>query len=86
MKPSEFTPFTALELAEASVAAGVPPGVLNVLPGDGTIGASLSTHPLVAKVSFTGSVATGARVSHSAADGIKRVTLELGGYVKCFIH
>lgn len=79
LKPSEFTPFTTLELAAAAEAIGLPAGVLSVVTGDGKVGAEMVTHPLTDKISFTGSVPTGARVMKAAADGIKRVTLELGG-------
>lgn len=79
LKPSEFTPYTALELADAAAAAGAPPGALNVVVGAGAVGTALSTHRSVAKVSFTGSLATGSRVMRAAADDMKRVTLELGG-------
>ena len=78
-KPSEYTPFSALEIAAAAEAIGLPRGVLNVVNGAGTVGAALSAHPLVDKLSFTGSVPTGSRVMTAAAAGIKRVTLELGG-------
>ena len=80
VKPAEQTPFTAIRLAELALEAGLPPGVLNILPGRGeVIGEALITHPLVRKVGFTGSTEVGVRVMRLAADGIKRVTLELGG-------
>lgn len=79
VKPSEFTPFTTLEMAAAAHAIGLPAGVLQVLTGDGKVGAALASHKLCDKVSFTGSVATGSKVMASAAAAIKRVTLELGG-------
>lgn len=78
-KPSELTPSTALKLAEVYAEAGVPPGVFNVLQGRAGTGALLAEHPDIAKVSLTGSVATGQRVMKSAAATLKRVTLELGG-------
>ena len=78
-KPSELTPMTAVKLAEIYAEAGLPPGVFNVLQGRGETGALLAAHPGVAKVSLTGSVATGKRVMATAADTLKRVTLELGG-------
>jgi betaine-aldehyde dehydrogenase len=78
-KPSELTPMTALKLAEIYAEAGLPPGVFNVVQGAGTTGAALASHPGVAKVSITGSVPTGKRVMHTAADTLKRVTMELGG-------
>jgi acyl-CoA reductase-like NAD-dependent aldehyde dehydrogenase len=80
LKPAELTPLTALELGELALASGLPPGVLNVLPGKGTVaGRALVRHPLVRKVSFTGSTAVGREVMQAAAEGIKRVSLELGG-------
>jgi betaine-aldehyde dehydrogenase len=78
-KPSELTPMTAVKLAEIYAEAGLPPGVFNVLQGRGETGALLAAHPGVAKVSLTGSVATGKRVMATAAATLKRVTLELGG-------
>ncbi|MEM5318153.1 aldehyde dehydrogenase family protein [Paraburkholderia sp. JHI869] len=80
LKPSEITPLPELELAAIIADAGVPRGVLNVVTGTGTeVGAPLAAHPLVAKVSFTGSTAVGAQVMKTAADTIKGVSLELGG-------
>ncbi len=79
LKPSEFTPLTALCLADAANAVGLPKGVLNVVTGAGDVGSVLCTHPLTDKISFTGSVPTGSKVMAAAAAGIKRVTLELGG-------
>jgi acyl-CoA reductase-like NAD-dependent aldehyde dehydrogenase len=79
-KPADTTPFTTLRLAEILVDAGLPPGVLNVVPGTGPIaGEALVTHPLVRKVAFTGSTPIGERIAALAATGAKRVTLELGG-------
>ena len=78
-KPSEFTPFSALEVAAAAEAIGLPSGVLNIVNGAGPVGAAICAHPLVDKLSFTGSAATGSKVMAAAAAGIKRVTLELGG-------
>jgi len=79
-KPADTTPFTTLRLAEILTAAGLPPGVLNVVTGSGPeTGEALVTHPLVRKVAFTGSTPTGERVAALAARGSKRVTLELGG-------
>ena len=78
-KPSELTPATALKLAEIYLEAGVPPGVFNVLQGRGPTGALLAAHPGVAKVSVTGSIATGKAVMQTAAGTLKRVTMELGG-------
>ena len=80
LKPAGQTPLSSLALGELALACGLPPGVLNVLPGDGPVaGAALVRHPLVRKVSFTGSTAVGTRVMQAAAEGIKRVSLELGG-------
>jgi betaine-aldehyde dehydrogenase len=80
LKPAELTPLTALEFERIALAAGIPEGVVNVLPGPGsTVGARLVEHPDVAKVAFTGSTAVGRRIAEGAARTIKRVTLELGG-------
>lgn len=78
-KPSELTPLTALKLAEIFIEAGLPAGVFNVVQGFADVGQWLCTHPDIAKVSLTGSVSTGKKVMHSAADGLKHITLELGG-------
>lgn len=78
-KPSEVTPLSALKLAEIFKEAGLPDGVFNVVQGDGRVGAQLASHPLTAKVSLTGSVATGKRVAALAGEHLKKVTLELGG-------
>jgi 1-pyrroline dehydrogenase len=79
LKPSEWTPLTALKLAE--LAADIfPPGVLNVITGDGEpVGAGIVRHPGVAMVSLTGDVATGKEVARAAASTLKRIHLELGG-------
>lgn len=79
IKPAEQTPLTMLRIAAICEEAGVPPGVVNVLTGDGTVGAQLVEHPLVAKVSFTGSTEVGRVVMAAAAPTSKRLTLELGG-------
>jgi len=79
LKPSEFTPVSALELADVFVKAGVPPGVVNILNGAGEIGAALVNHPHVDGISFTGSTITGQRIMKAAADSLKKVSLELGG-------
>jgi len=80
LKPASQTPLTAVRLGELALEAGVPAGVLNVLPGSGlSVGEPLVRHPLVRKVSFTGSTEVGTRVMQLAAEDIKRVTLELGG-------
>ena len=78
-KPSETTPLSALQVAEILIEAGAPKGVYNVIQGYGDVGASLVTDPRVAKVSLTGSVPTGRKVYAAAADGMKHVTMELGG-------
>ncbi len=80
VKPAEQTPLTLLRLGELALAAGIPAGVLNVVPGRGEVaGEALVKHPLVRKISFTGSTEVGRKVMKLAADDIKRVTLELGG-------
>ncbi|MGF6779782.1 aldehyde dehydrogenase family protein [Paraburkholderia sp. GAS334] len=81
LKPSEMTPFSVLRLAELAVAAGVPPGIFNVVQGDGrTTGDALVRHPRIGKVTFTGSTSTGAAIMAACAEtGTKPVTLELGG-------
>ena len=80
LKPAEQTPLTALKLAEIAKEAGVPEGVFTVITGKGSVaGEALLTHPLVRKLSFTGSTEIGIRVMQLAANDIKRVTLELGG-------
>lgn len=78
-KPSEVTPLGALKLAEIFLEAGLPAGVFNVVQGAGAVGAALSAHPAIAKISVTGSVPTGEKVYAAAATGLKPVTLELGG-------
>ena len=79
LKPAEQTPLSALRLAELLLEAGVPPGVVQVIPGDGRTGAALAAHPGVHKLAFTGSTDVGKRVMGAAAAAVKRVTLELGG-------
>ncbi|HRQ51529.1 MAG TPA: betaine-aldehyde dehydrogenase, partial [Agriterribacter sp.] len=78
-KPSELTPATTLELAKAFMEAGAPPGLFNVVQGDGRVGAMLADHPHIAKISLTGSVSTGKKIFSGAANQLKKVTLELGG-------
>ena len=78
-KPSEETPLGALKLAEILYEAGLPAGVFNVIQGDGKVGAWLSQHEDIAKVSFTGEVGTGKKVMAAAAGSLKEVTMELGG-------
>jgi phenylacetaldehyde dehydrogenase len=79
LKPAEQTPLSALRLAELCAEAGVPDGVVQIVTGDGRTGAALARHPGVHKVAFTGSTAVGRSVMGAAAEGVKRVTLELGG-------
>ena len=78
-KPSETTPLCALKVAEILHEAGAPAGVYNVIQGYGAVGASLISDPRVDKVSLTGSVPTGKKVYAAAAEGIRHVTMELGG-------
>ncbi|MBX3745205.1 MAG: aldehyde dehydrogenase [Verrucomicrobiae bacterium] len=80
LKPASLSPLTALKLGELVHAAGVPAGVLQVVPGDGSaVGEALVTHPDIRKVSFTGSTGVGRRIMELASRGLKRVSLELGG-------
>ncbi len=80
LKPSEVAPINAYILAEIIDECGLPPGVFNLVNGDGpNVGAAISAHPEVDVVSFTGSTRAGREVAKAAADGIKRVTQELGG-------
>jgi len=78
-KPSETTPLGALQLAEIFIEAGLPAGLFNVVQGRGAVGGALVTDPRVAKVSLTGSVPTGRKVYAAAAEGVRHVTMELGG-------
>jgi aldehyde dehydrogenase (NAD+) len=79
LKPAETTPLTALLLAEVVAEAGLPPGTVNVLTGDGTTGAALVAHPGVDKVAFTGSTEVGKEIQRAVAGTGKKLTLELGG-------
>ncbi len=80
LKPASYTPLTALILAEAAKAAGIPKGVVNVIPGSGgELGKVLCTHPDVDKIAFTGSTVVGREIMKLASDTVKKVTLELGG-------
>ncbi len=80
LKPSEIAPFSAMVFAEVLEAAGVAPGVFNLINGDGpTVGAAISAHPGVSMVSFTGSTRAGVEVAKNAAPTVKRVCQELGG-------
>ena len=78
-KPAELTPLCAVQVAEILIEAGAPPGLFNVVQGDGAVGARLVNDPRIAKVSLTGSVETGRQVYAAAGAGIKHVTMELGG-------
>ncbi len=80
VKPAQLTPISVLLLADILMEAGLPPGVISVLPGPGSaIGNALVTNPLVSKVSFTGSTEVGSQIMRLCADNITRVSLELGG-------
>ncbi len=80
LKPAEYTPLTALRIGELALDAGIPPGVLTILPGRGAVvGERLVQHPDVRKIVFTGSTGVGKGVMRGCADQVKRVTLELGG-------
>ena len=80
LKPSEHTPISAMIYTEIIDAAGYPPGVFNLVNGDGpTVGAAISRHPGIQMVSFTGSTRAGVSITRDAAETVKRVTLELGG-------
>jgi betaine-aldehyde dehydrogenase len=80
LKPAELTPLSALRLGKLALDAGIPEGVVNILPGKGSVvGTRLVEHPDVAKIGFTGSTEVGQEVMRGAAGTIKRVTLELGG-------
>ena len=80
LKPSHFTPATAFELAKDLSAAGLPPGVLNVVTGEGSVvGTTLSRSEKIKVLSFTGSTATGKRVSREAGGTLKKILMELGG-------
>jgi len=80
MKPAEITPLSSLRIAELMTEAGIPKGVVNVLPGLGSVaGQYIAEHPDIAKISFTGSTATGRRIVQASAGNLKKVQLELGG-------
>jgi len=80
LKPAELTPLSALWLGQAALEAGLPPGVLNIVPGLGTeAGAALVSHPGIDKIAFTGSPTTGRFIMRAAAENITRFSLELGG-------
>ncbi len=80
MKPAEITPLTSLRIAELMAEAGMPPGVVNMVPGLGSVaGQYIAEHPEIAKIAFTGSTATGRRIVQASAGNLKKVQLELGG-------
>ncbi|WP_112266024.1 aldehyde dehydrogenase family protein [Lentzea terrae] len=79
LKPSPEAPLTPLEIARIALECGLPPGVLNVVPGDGEAGAALAGHPGIDQVTFTGSVATGIKVAQAAAENVVPSVVELGG-------
>jgi acyl-CoA reductase-like NAD-dependent aldehyde dehydrogenase len=79
LKPAEQTPLTALRVGELALEAGIPPGVVNIITGDGQTGAALVDHPGVDKIAFTGSTEVGREIGAKTGRSLKRVTLELGG-------
>jgi acyl-CoA reductase-like NAD-dependent aldehyde dehydrogenase len=79
VKPSEYSPTSALRLAELSVQAGLPRGAINVVTGNGTVGQAMTTHPRIGAITFTGSIATGRSISVASAPSFKKLTLEMGG-------
>lgn len=79
LKPAEFTPLTALAFAELCMEIGLPPGVVNIVTGDGATGQALVVHPDVDKIAFTGSTEVGRAIRRATADSHKRLSLELGG-------
>ena len=80
LKPAELTPLTAIRIAELALEAGLPPGVFNVVPGKGSVaGEAMVQHRGIDKISFTGSTEVGKRIMRTAADTMKKLTLELGG-------
>src|SRR3989449_8540203 len=79
LKPAEQTPLTTLRFGDLAIEAGVPPGVLNIVTGGPEAGKAIVRHPGIDKIAFTGSTAVGKEIMRSAADTLKRVTLELGG-------
>jgi aldehyde dehydrogenase (NAD+) len=79
LKPAETTPLTALALARLFEDAGLPPGVVNIVTGDGATGRALVNHPDVDKIAFTGSTEVGKHIARAVAPTEKRLTLELGG-------
>jgi aldehyde dehydrogenase (NAD+) len=79
LKPAEFTPLTALAFAELCIEVGLPPGVVNIVTGDGSTGEALVVHPDVDKIAFTGSTEVGRAIRRATAVSHKKLSLELGG-------
>ncbi|MCB1379472.1 MAG: aldehyde dehydrogenase family protein [Alphaproteobacteria bacterium] len=86
LKPAEYTPLTALAFAEICKEAGLPPGVVNIVTGDGAAGAALVDHPDVDKIAFTGSTEVGRLIRRATAGTGKRLSLELGGKSPFIVH
>jgi aldehyde dehydrogenase (NAD+) len=86
LKPAEFTPLTALAFAEICREAGLPPGVVNIVTGDGATGAALVEHPQVDKIAFTGSTEVGRIIRKATAGSAKKLSLELGGKSPFIVH
>jgi acyl-CoA reductase-like NAD-dependent aldehyde dehydrogenase len=78
-KPASLTPLTTLRFGKLAMEAGVPAGVLNIVTGPGAVGRAIVKHPGIDKIAFTGSTSVGQEIMRSAADTVKRITLELGG-------
>ena len=86
LKPAEYTPLTALAFAEICREAGLPPGVVNIVTGDGATGAALVDHPSVDKIAFTGSTEVGRLIRKATAGSGKKLSLELGGKSPFIVH
>ena len=86
LKPAEYTPLTALAFAEICREAGLPPGVVNIVTGDGATGAALVDHPDVDKIAFTGSTEVGRLIRKATAGSAKKLSLELGGKSPFIVH
>ena len=86
LKPAEFTPLTALAFAEICREAGLPPGVVNIVTGDGATGAAIVDHPQVDKIAFTGSTDVGRLIRKATAGSGKKLSLELGGKSPFIVH
>ncbi|MFT3819214.1 MAG: aldehyde dehydrogenase family protein [Rubrivivax sp.] len=84
-KPAEQTPLTALLFAEICTEVGLPPGVVNIVCGDGTVGESITMHPRIAKIAFTGSTEVGRAIRRATAGSGKKLSLELGGKSPCLV-